>query len=43
VKEVIDIFDRAGGQLRAVLAVIGEPGPDPADLRELTDAEAPKT
>jgi N-acetylmuramic acid 6-phosphate etherase len=43
VKEATDILDRAGGQLRAALAAIGEPGPDPADLRELTDAEAPKT
>ncbi|HKA81661.1 MAG TPA: N-acetylmuramic acid 6-phosphate etherase [Xanthobacteraceae bacterium] len=41
-KEASDVLDRAGGQLRAALAVIGKPGPDPADLSELTDVEAPK-
>jgi N-acetylmuramic acid 6-phosphate etherase len=43
VKEATDVLDRAGGQLRAALAAIGQPGPDPDALRELSDAEAPKT
>jgi len=31
-QEATSILDRAGGQLRAALAAIGKPGPDPADL-----------
>jgi N-acetylmuramic acid 6-phosphate etherase len=42
-KEATSILDRAGGQLRAALAAIGKPGPEPADLSELTEVEAPKT
>ena len=42
VKEATNLLDRAGGQLRAALAAIGKPGPEPADLGELTDVEAPK-
>jgi N-acetylmuramic acid 6-phosphate etherase len=36
VKEATDILDRAGGQLRAALADIGKPGPEPGDLSDLT-------
>jgi N-acetylmuramic acid 6-phosphate etherase len=42
VKEATNLLDRAGGQLRAALAAIGKPAPEPADLSELTDVEAPK-
>jgi N-acetylmuramic acid 6-phosphate etherase len=42
VKEATTLLDRAGGQLRAALAAIGKPAPEPADLSELTDVEAPK-
>jgi N-acetylmuramic acid 6-phosphate etherase len=42
-KEATSILDRAGGQLRAALAAIGKPGPETADLSELTEVEAPKT
>jgi N-acetylmuramic acid 6-phosphate etherase len=38
-KEATSILDRAGGQLRAALAAIGKPGPNPADL---TQVEAPE-
>jgi N-acetylmuramic acid 6-phosphate etherase len=31
-QEATSILDRAGGQLRAALAAIGKPGPDPGDL-----------
>jgi N-acetylmuramic acid 6-phosphate etherase len=31
-QEATSILDRAGGQLRAALAAIGKPGPDPAEL-----------
>jgi N-acetylmuramic acid 6-phosphate etherase len=41
-KEATNILDRAGGQLRAALAAIGKPGPDPADLKDLTHVEAPE-
>jgi N-acetylmuramic acid 6-phosphate etherase len=41
-KEATSVLDRAGGQLRAALAAIGKPGPDPADLKDLTHAEAPE-
>jgi len=37
-----DILDRAGGQLRAALAAVGKPTPQPTDLSELTDVDAPK-
>jgi N-acetylmuramic acid 6-phosphate etherase len=36
VKEATDVLHRAGGQLRAALADIGKPGPEPADLGDLT-------
>src|SRR5262249_32176216 len=42
VNEASDILDRAGGQLRVALAAVGKPTPQPADLRELTDVDAPK-
>jgi N-acetylmuramic acid 6-phosphate etherase len=42
VNEATDILDRAGGQLRAALAAAGKPAPQPADLNELTDVDAPK-
>jgi N-acetylmuramic acid 6-phosphate etherase len=42
-EDAMSILDRAGGQLRAALAAIGKPGPEPADLSELTEVEAPKT
>jgi hypothetical protein len=35
VTEATDVLHRAGGQLRAALAEIGKPGPDPADLNDL--------
>jgi len=41
-QEAADILDRAGGQLRAALASIGRPGPEPADLGDLTRVEAPE-
>jgi N-acetylmuramic acid 6-phosphate etherase len=36
VKQATDLLHRAGGQLRAALAHIGKPGPEPADLSDLT-------
>jgi N-acetylmuramic acid 6-phosphate etherase len=42
VNEAADILDRAGGQLRAALAAVGKPTPQPTDLSELTDVDAPK-
>src|SRR5215813_1150555 len=42
VNEASDILDRAGGQLRVALAAVGKPTPQPADLHELTDVDAPK-
>jgi N-acetylmuramic acid 6-phosphate etherase len=42
-EDAMSILDRAGGQLRAALAAIGKPGPEPTDLSELTEVEAPKT
>jgi N-acetylmuramic acid 6-phosphate etherase len=36
------VLDHAGGQLRAALAAIGKPGPDPADLKDLTHVDAPE-
>src|SRR6266566_3937086 len=36
VKEATDLLHRADGQLRAALAHIGKPGPEPADLSDLT-------
>ncbi len=42
VKEAANVLDRAGGQLRAALAAIGKPSPEPADLSDLTDVDAPK-
>ena len=36
VKEATDVLSRAGGQLRAALADIGTPAPEPADLSDLT-------
>ena len=41
-QEATHILDRAGGQLRAALANIGRPGPEPADLGDLTRVEAPE-
>jgi hypothetical protein len=41
-KEATTVLDRAGGQLRAALAAIGKPGPDSADLKDLTHVEAPE-
>jgi N-acetylmuramic acid 6-phosphate etherase len=41
-KEATSVLERAGGQLRAALAAIGKPGPDPADLKDLTHVEAPE-
>jgi N-acetylmuramic acid 6-phosphate etherase len=41
-QEATSVLDRAGGQLRAALAAIGKPGPDPADLRDLTHVAAPE-
>jgi N-acetylmuramic acid 6-phosphate etherase len=41
-KEATTVLDRAGGQLRAALAAIGKPGPDSADLNDLTQVEAPE-
>jgi len=35
VKEATDVLHRAGGQLRAALADIGKPGPEPGDLSDL--------
>jgi N-acetylmuramic acid 6-phosphate etherase len=40
--EATRVLDCAGGQLRAALAAIGKPGPDPADLKDLTHVEAPE-
>jgi N-acetylmuramic acid 6-phosphate etherase len=42
-QEATRVLDRAGGQLRAALAAIGQPGPEPADLQDLTHVEAPET
>jgi N-acetylmuramic acid 6-phosphate etherase len=42
VNEATDVLDRAGGQLRVALAAVGKATPQPADLSELTDVEAPK-
>jgi len=39
--EAADILTRAGGQLRAALALIGKPAPDPADLRYSGRVAAP--
>jgi N-acetylmuramic acid 6-phosphate etherase len=36
VKEATEVLSRAGGQLRAALADIGKPAPEPADLSDLT-------
>jgi N-acetylmuramic acid 6-phosphate etherase len=36
------VLNHAGGQLRAALAAIGKPGPDPADLKDLTHVDAPE-
>jgi N-acetylmuramic acid 6-phosphate etherase len=41
-KEATTVLERAGGQLRAALAAIGKPGPDSADLKDLTQVEAPE-
>jgi N-acetylmuramic acid 6-phosphate etherase len=41
-KEATTVLDRAGGQLRAARAAIGKPGPDSADLKDLTQVEAPE-
>jgi N-acetylmuramic acid 6-phosphate etherase len=41
-QEATSVLDRAGGQLRAALAAIGKPGPDPADLKDLTHVAAPE-
>jgi N-acetylmuramic acid 6-phosphate etherase len=41
-KQATNVLDRAGGQLRAALATIGKPVPDPADLQVLTHVEAPE-
>ncbi len=41
-KEATSVLERAGGQLRAALGAIGKPGPDPADLKDLTHVEAPE-
>jgi len=41
-KEATSFLERAGGQLRAALGAIGKPGPDPADLKDLTHVEAPE-
>src|SRR6266404_2788016 len=35
VEEATDFLNRAGGQLRAALAAIGKPSPEPADLSDL--------
>jgi N-acetylmuramic acid 6-phosphate etherase len=35
VEEATDVLNRAGGQLRAALAAIGKPSPEPADLSDL--------
>jgi len=42
-QEATRILERAGGQLRGALAAIGRPGPEPADLQDLTHVEAPET
>jgi N-acetylmuramic acid 6-phosphate etherase len=42
VNEATDVLDRAGGQLRVALAAVGKTTPQPADLSELTDVDAPK-
>jgi N-acetylmuramic acid 6-phosphate etherase len=42
VDEAADVLDRAGGQLRVALAAVGKATPQPADLSELTDVDAPK-
>lgn len=42
VGDATDVLERAGGQLRAALAAIGKPSPEPADLGDLTDIDAPK-
>src|SRR6266404_9447608 len=34
VEEATDVLNRAGGQLRAALAAIGKPSPEPADLSD---------
>ena len=39
--EATDVLARAGGQLRAALALIGKPAPDPADLRYSGRVAAP--
>jgi N-acetylmuramic acid 6-phosphate etherase len=36
VNEATEVLNRAGGQLRAALADIGKPAPEPADLSDLT-------
>jgi N-acetylmuramic acid 6-phosphate etherase len=41
-QEATSVLDRAGGQLRAALTAIGKPGPDPADLKDLTHVAAPE-
>jgi len=43
VKRATDVLQRAGGQLRRALAIIGKPGPEPADLTDLTEVESPQT
>jgi hypothetical protein len=40
VKQATDVLNRAGGQLRAALADIGKPGPEPADLNDLPTADS---
>jgi N-acetylmuramic acid 6-phosphate etherase len=42
-QEATRVLDHAGGQLRAALAAIGRPGPEPADLQDLAHVEAPET
>jgi hypothetical protein len=39
--EAMGVLDRAGGQLRAALALIGKPGPQAADLRHPARLESP--
>src|SRR5262249_37394110 len=40
-KEATGILQRSGGQLRAALALIGRPGPDPSDLKEPPHVSSP--
>jgi len=40
--EATKVLERTGGQLRAALAEIGKPGPEPADLRDLAHVDAPE-